>query len=109
MESKNKLHKKVLKFENIIDYQKGSIVSRTVIDKDTGTITVFAFDKDEFLSEHTAPFDAVVSVIDGSVEVTISGEVYKLSKGQTIIMPAEESHSLKAIDKFKMVLTMIKS
>jgi len=98
----------ITKCKDIIDYQEGSVVSRTIIKKPTGTITYFAFDKGEGLSEHTAPFDAMVSVLDGEVEITISGKLYLLQKGDMIIMPANEPHALKAIEKFKMMLVMIK-
>lgn len=93
----------------LVDYQDGAVVSRTLAKKDTGTMTVFAFDKGEGLSEHTAPFDATVQVLDGSVDITISGETYRVSAGEMIIMPADEPHGLKAPEKFKMLLTMIRS
>lgn len=99
---------KVTKTANLIDYQKGSVVSRTVIKKPTGTVTYFAFDKDEGLSEHTAPFDALVCVIEGEVEITISKQPYLLQQGDMMIMPANEPHALKALEKFKMMLVMIK-
>lgn len=99
----------VFNLEGMLDYQEGSIVSRALIDKDIGSVTLFAFDKDQGLSEHTAPFDALVQVIDGKVEITISGEKFNLTKGQAIIMPANEPHALKALEKFKMMLTMIKA
>ncbi len=93
----------------MIDYQEGSVVSKTLIKKDTGTVTLFAFDKDQGLSEHTAPFDAMVQVIDGQVEIKIAGTPYGVSKGEMIIMPANKSHALKAVEPFKMILTMIRS
>jgi quercetin dioxygenase-like cupin family protein len=93
---------------SIIDYQEGSVVSRSVIDKESGTVTLFAFDSGQGLSEHTAPFDAIVEVVDGEAEVTISGKEHTVRKGQMIIMPAGEPHSLRAPDKFKMLLIMIK-
>ena len=99
----------VLNLEGMLDYQEGSIVSRALIDKDIGSVTLFAFDKDQGLSEHTAPFDALVQVIDGKVDITISGKKFNLTKGQAIIMPANEPHALKALEKFKMMLTMIKA
>ena len=95
--------------ENLIAYQKGSVVSRTIIDKKTGTITLFAFDENQGLSEHTAPYDAVVYVLDGEVEITISNKLFTLRKGEMIIMPANKPHALSAKTKFKMLLTMIKS
>ena len=94
---------------DLINYQYGSIVSRTIIDKKTGTVTLFAFDEDQGLSEHTAPFDAMVNIIDGEAEVTISGKPLRVKEGEMTIMPANEPHALKAIKKFKMVLTMIRS
>ena len=100
---------KVFKVEDLIDYQDSSVVSREIIKKDTGTVTIFAFDKGEGLSEHTAPFDAMVQIIDGSAEITISGKKNLLGKGEMIIMPANEPHALKALERYKMVLTMIRS
>lgn len=99
----------VSKLDNLIDYQEGSVVSRTLIDKKTGTVTLFAFDENQGLSEHTAPYDALVYVIDGEVDITISEKLFRLKKGDVIIMPANEPHSLTAKTKFKMLLTMIKS
>ncbi|HML04798.1 MAG TPA: cupin domain-containing protein [Methanobacterium sp.] len=99
----------VLKVEDLIEYQDGSVVSREIIRKDTGTVTIFAFDKGEGLSEHTAPFDAMVQIIDGKAEITISGQKNVLGKGEMIIMPANEPHALKAMEKYKMILTMIRS
>ena len=92
----------------LVDYQEGSVVSRTLINKTTGTVTLFAFDKGQSLSEHTTPFDAMVCVLDGRVEVTISGKPFNVKAGEMIIMPANEPHALKAIEKFKMMLIMIK-
>ena len=94
---------------DLVDYQAGSVVSKTLIDKQTGTVTLFAFDKGQGLSEHTAPFDAMVQVLEGSVEITISGQVYTVSAGEILIMPADEPHGLKAQERFKMLLTMIRS
>ncbi|MFC1703279.1 cupin domain-containing protein [Candidatus Omnitrophota bacterium] len=100
---------KVLKFVDLIGYQDGSVVSRTIIDKKIGTVTVFAFDKGEGLSEHTAPFDALVDVIDGEAEVVISGNALQVKAGESVIMPANKPHSLRAVEKFKMVLVMIRA
>jgi quercetin dioxygenase-like cupin family protein len=100
---------KVSKLDSLIHYQQGSVVSRTLIDKKTGTITLFAFDENQGLSEHTAPYDALVYVIDGEVEMTISGEPLRLKKGDMTIIPANKPHALTAKTKFKMLLTMIKS
>jgi quercetin dioxygenase-like cupin family protein len=94
---------------DLIDYQEGSVVSRTIIDKKTGTDTLFAFDEDQCLSEHTALYDAMVYVIEGEVDVTISGKSVKLKKGEMTIMPANQPHALAAKTRFKMLLTMIKS
>jgi quercetin dioxygenase-like cupin family protein len=101
--------KEVLNIGSLLDYQEGSVVSRALINKDVGTVTLFSFDKGEGLSEHTAPFDALVYVFDGEAEITISNEIFILNEGQMIFMPANEPHALKAIDKFKMMLIMIKS
>jgi quercetin dioxygenase-like cupin family protein len=92
-----------------IDYAAGAVVSKTIIKKSSGNVTLFAFDKGEGLSEHTAPFDAMVQVLDGVVEITIGGTPYVLKSGESIIMPASIPHALKAIERFKMMLTMIKS
>jgi quercetin dioxygenase-like cupin family protein len=91
------------------DYQEGSVVSRTIVDRKTGTVTFFAFDKGQGLSEHTAPFDALVYVLDGEVEIVISGQALRVTSGQMLIMPANEPHALNAITPFKMVLVMIRS
>ena len=95
--------------ETLIDYQKDSVVSKTFIDKKTGTVTLFAFDKGQALSEHTAPFDALVFIVDGRAEIGISGEVKEVTKGDIITMPANKPHFLKAKEPFKMLLTMIKA
>jgi quercetin dioxygenase-like cupin family protein len=103
------LKARTLKVEDLIEYQEGAVVSREIIRKGTGTVTIFAFDKGEGLSEHTAPFDAMVQVIDGKAEITISGNKNILEKWDMIIMPANESHALHAMERFKMILTMIRS
>jgi quercetin dioxygenase-like cupin family protein len=100
---------KVLNMAGLVDYQKGAVVSRQIINKQAGTVTIFAFDKGEGLSEHTAPFDALVQILDGEAEVTISGKPNKLVAGEMIIMPAGQPHSLKAPARFKMALVMIRS
>ncbi len=100
---------KVLKMVDLMEYQEGSVVSREIIRKETGTVTIFAFDKGEGLSEHSAPFDAMVQVIDGKAEIIISGESNLVNAGEMIIMPANDPHALNALERFKMVLTMIKS
>jgi quercetin dioxygenase-like cupin family protein len=94
---------------DLIDYQAGSVVSRTIIDKTAGTVTLFAFDQKQGLSEHTAPYDALVYVLDGEADVVISGKPVRLKKGEFTIMPANEPHALSAVTRFKMLLTMIKS
>jgi quercetin dioxygenase-like cupin family protein len=99
----------VARLVNLIAYQGGSIVSREIMSRPTGTVTLFAFDAGQGLSEHTAPFDAMVSVLDGEVEITISGNKYALKTGDMIVMPANKPHALKAIARFKMLLTMIRS
>ena len=93
----------------LVGYQKDAVVSKTIIDKKTGTVTLFAFDQGQGLSEHTAPFDAMVQVLDGEVEIRISGLAHPLKAGQTIIMPANRPHALTAVAPFKMLLTMIRS
>ncbi len=99
---------KAIDLAGLIGYQKDSIVSQEVIKKETGTVTVFAFDKGRGLSEHTAPFDALVYILDGQAKINISGKPHLVKRGQAIIMPANKPHSLKAIEKFKMLLIMIK-
>jgi quercetin dioxygenase-like cupin family protein len=103
------LKAKVLKVEDLIDYQEEAVVSREIIRKETGTVTIFAFDKGEGLSEHTAPFDAMVQVVDGKAEIIISGQKNVVNQGEMIIMPANDPHALNALERFKMVLTMIRS
>jgi quercetin dioxygenase-like cupin family protein len=100
---------KASNLEGLIDYHEGSVVSRTLIDKVAGTVTLFAFDENQGLSEHTAPFDAMVLVLDGEVKITIAGKPVDLRKGEITIMPANQPHALAAKTKFKMLLTMIKS
>ena len=95
--------------KDLVGYQERSVVSRTIIDKETGTITLFTFDEGQALSEHTAPFDALVYILDGEAEVTISGKINQLTEGKMIIMPANEPHALLAIKRFKMMLVMIRS
>ena len=107
--TKNELGAKASTLRDLIDYQEDSVVSRTLIDKKAGTVTLFAFDEKQGLSEHTAPYDALVYVLDGEVEVTISGKSIMLKQGDVTIMPANKSHALAAKTKFKMLLTMIKS
>ena len=99
----------VMKLKDLIAYQNGAVVSRTLVDHDGGTVTAFAFDEGQGLSEHTAPYDAFVIVIEGQVDIKISGESFHLSEGEMIIMPANKPHALKAVTKFKMILVMVKS
>jgi quercetin dioxygenase-like cupin family protein len=109
MEEKEYLSKKPVKLVDLINYQNGSIVSRIIVDKKVGTITLFAFDEGQGLSEHTTPFDAFVLNLDGEVEITIAEKKVTLHAGEIIIMPANKPHALKAIKPFKMLLTMVKS
>ena len=99
----------VVRLNELIEYQEGSVVSRTLLNKETGTITLFAFDVGQGLSEHTAPFDALVYLLDGEAEIVISGKSFHLGTGEMVLMPANKPHALKAIKRFKMLLTMIKS
>jgi len=92
-----------------IDYQEGAVVSRTVVKKSNGNVTLFAFDQGEGLSEHTTPFDALVQILDGKARITIGGVGYEVSAGEAVVMPADIPHALKAEVKFKMMLTMIRS
>ena len=100
---------KVFSFNDSVEYSDGGIVSKTVIKKQTGNISLFSFAKGEALSEHTAPFDAMIQVVDGRGEIIIGGKSFFLETGQCIIMPANITHAVKAVERFKMVLTMIKS
>lgn len=100
---------KALTLSELVSYQDGSVVSKTLIDKKIGTLTMFSFGAGQGLSEHTAPFDAVVQVVDGEAEVVINGEPQTVSAGQLIIMPANVPHELKAVKPFKMLLTMIRA
>jgi quercetin dioxygenase-like cupin family protein len=102
------MESKVVKVNELIDYQSDAVVSKTLIKKDKGTVTAFAFDEGQGLSEHTAPFNAMVQIIDGVAEVIIDGRSNPVSKSEMIIMPANVPHALKANKKFKMLLTMIK-
>lgn len=99
----------VMKPVNMVDYQEGTIVSRQITKATGGNVSLFAFDQGQELSEHTAPFDALVQILDGEAEIKISGNLFHLSAGEAIIMPANEPHALKAVRRFKMLLTMIKA
>lgn len=100
---------KALTMSDLVAYSEGSVVSKTLIDKKVGTVTLFSFDAGQGLSEHTAPYDAFVQVVDGEAEVTIEGNAQTVSAGQLIIMPANKPHELKAIKPFKMLLVMIRA
>jgi quercetin dioxygenase-like cupin family protein len=99
----------ILPLTGLIDYQAGGIVSRVIMKADTGNITLFAFDLGQELSEHSAPYDALVQVLDGEVEIRISGASFRLKAGEAIIMPSDDPHAVLAISKFKMLLTMMKA
>lgn len=99
----------VVKLSALVNLQQGCVVSREVMKKPTGSVTVFAFDEDQALSEHTAPFDALAHVIEGEAEITISGAPYRVQAGEMVVMPANQPHAVKAIKPFKMMLTMIRS
>ena len=109
MSETKKLGAKVLRLVDLVDYQNGAVVSREIINKKTGTVTLFAFDQGQGLSEHTAPYDAMVSLLDGEADITISGKTLRLKEGEMVIMSANQPHALKAVGRFKMILTMIKS
>jgi quercetin dioxygenase-like cupin family protein len=94
--------------KELVDYQEGSVVSRTLIDKEMGTVTFFSFADGQGLSEHTSPYDAMVQIIEGKTSIKIAGEEHILNNGEMIIMPANKPHALKAIEPFKMMLTMIR-
>jgi quercetin dioxygenase-like cupin family protein len=102
-------NKKMTKLADLVAYQDSAVVSREVMNKKAGTVTVFAFDEGQGLSEHTAPFDAMVYILDGEAEITISGNPLHLKQGEMVIMPANQPHAIKAIKKFKMMLTMLKA
>jgi quercetin dioxygenase-like cupin family protein len=98
----------ILKLAELVAYNEGSVVSRQITKSDVGNVTLFAFDKDQELSEHTAPFDALVHILDGEAEIRISGEPFQMTTGDAIIMPANEPHAVRAVTRFKMLLTMIR-
>lgn len=98
----------VLRLKDLVSYQEGTVSSRMVINRKAGSVTVFSFDEDEGLSEHTAPFDATVTILDGECEVWVAGETFQMKEGETIIFPANVPHALSAITPFKMSLTMIR-
>ena len=100
---------KVVRLIDLVNYQEGSVVSRTVVNRAKGTVTLFAFDEGEGISEHTAPFDAIAYVLEGESEITVSGKSLRTTAGEAVLLPANQPHSLKALGKFKMLLTMIRS
>ncbi|MBP8612565.1 MAG: cupin domain-containing protein [Candidatus Atribacteria bacterium] len=108
-ESTNELFENASKLKELVAYEKGSVVSKTLINRSTGTITLFSFDEGQSLSEHAAPFDAFVYIVDGVGEISIAGKPFQLSEGDAIIIPANKPHAVKATKKFKMLLVMIKS
>lgn len=97
-----------LELASLVEYADGSVVSRTLVDKEAGTVTLFAFDEGESLSEHTTPYDALVQVVDGAVTLTIGGEDVRAEAGELVLMPADVPHAVRAPEKFKMLLTMIR-
>lgn len=99
---------KVLNLEQMVEYSSGGVISKQVLKNQSGNITLFSFDKGQGLSEHTAPFDAVVHVLDGEAQIIIGGNSNLIKKGESIIMPANVTHALQAVERFKMLLTMIK-
>ncbi|HKO04760.1 MAG TPA: cupin domain-containing protein [Candidatus Acidoferrales bacterium] len=94
---------------DLVSYQEGAVVSRALVSRPSGTITLFAFDEGQGLSEHTAPFDAIVHLLEGAAEIVISGKTLQAKAGEAVLMPANQPHSLKALSRFKMLLTMIRS
>jgi quercetin dioxygenase-like cupin family protein len=105
---REELKGKVLNLKDLVNYAEGTVASRMIISRKAGNITLFSFDENEGLSEHSAPFDAVVTILDGECEVWVAGQTYQMKTGETIIFPANVPHALSAITKFKMSLTMIK-
>jgi quercetin dioxygenase-like cupin family protein len=99
----------IMKLKEIVNTQAGAIVSKTIVEKETGTVTLFAFDQDQALSEHTAPFDALVQVIEGRAEIRIAGVPHLVSEGEMLVMPGHQPHALMALTPFKMLLTMIRA
>jgi quercetin dioxygenase-like cupin family protein len=105
---REELKGKVLALKDLVNYQDGTVASRMVVNRKTGSITLFSFDEDEGLSEHTAPYDAVVTILDGECEVWVAGKTFQMKEGETIIFPANAPHALSAITRFKMMLIMIR-
>lgn len=107
-EKRAELRGKVLSQKDLVEYQDGTVASRMIVNRPSGSITLFSFDENEELSEHTAPFDAVVTILDGECEIWLSGQTFSMKEGDTIIFPANAPHALSAVTRFKMSLTMIK-
>jgi quercetin dioxygenase-like cupin family protein len=99
----------VIHLADLVNYQEGSVVSRTIVKRATGTVTLFAFDEGQGLSEHTAAFDAVAQLLEGEAEITVAGKALRTTTGEAVLLPANQPHSLKALSRFKMLLTMIRS
>jgi quercetin dioxygenase-like cupin family protein len=98
-----------VRWADLVSYQEGAVVSRAIVSRTTGSVTLFAFDKGQGLSEHTAPFDALVHLLEGEAEIVISGKALQAKMGDMVLMPAQQPHALKATTRFKMILTMIRS
>jgi quercetin dioxygenase-like cupin family protein len=109
MENTESLMAKTLKVVDLVNYQDGSVVSRVILKQKAGNVSLFAFDAGQELSEHTAPFDAMANLLDGEAEITISGTAMTVKAGEMVIMPANQPHALRAVTRFKMMLTMIRS
>ena len=107
-EKRAELRGKVLSQKDLVEYQDGAVASKMIVNRPSGSITLFSFDENEGLSEHTAPFDAVVTILDGECEIWLSGQTFSMKEGDTIIFPANAPHALSAVTRFKMSLTMIK-
>jgi quercetin dioxygenase-like cupin family protein len=99
----------VVRLIDLVNYQEGAVVSRTLLNRGTGTVTLFAFDEGQGLSEHTAPFDALAHLLEGEAEIAVSGKPLRTKAGEAVLIPANQPHSLKALSRFKMLLTMIRS
>lgn len=106
--SKEDLYAKVLDLKDLISYQQGTVASRMLVNKKAGTITIFSFDEDEGLSEHAAPYDALVTILDGEAEIWVGGKTFQVKAGESIVLPANVPHALSAVTRFKMMLTMIR-
>lgn len=107
--SKGGLCASAVVLKDVVEYSDGSVVSRVLLENEAGSLTAFAFDRGQGLSEHSAPFDALVQILDGEAEIVIGGEVNSVKEGQIILMPANVPHALKSVTRFKMLLTMLKA